>query len=86
MLAASRIPQGPEAYDTANIIMRFANGKEATIDVCRQVFGGPHARGLPSCSDSLFPTLNVRCRQAPYGYDQRAEVLGEKAMSEPRVT
>jgi len=44
---------GPEAFDTANIIMRFANGKEATIDVCRQ---------------------------APYGYDQRAEVLGSKAM------
>ncbi|KAL1508297.1 hypothetical protein AB1Y20_004409 [Prymnesium parvum] len=44
---------GPEAYDTANIIMKFANGKEATIDVCRQ---------------------------APYGYDQRAEVLGTKAM------
>jgi len=42
-----------EAYDTANIIMRFANGKEATIDVCRQ---------------------------APYGYDQRAEVLGKEAM------
>ena len=38
---------GAEAYDTANIVMRFANGKEATIDVCRQ---------------------------APYGYDQRAEV------------
>jgi len=44
---------GPEAYDTANIIMRFANGKEAKIDVCRQ---------------------------APYGYDQRAEILGTKAM------
>ena len=45
--------EGPEAYDTANILMRFANGKEASIDVCRQ---------------------------APYGYDQRAEVLGTKAM------
>jgi len=44
---------GPEAYDTANIIMRFANGKEASIDVCRQ---------------------------APYGYDQRAEVLGSTAL------
>jgi len=44
---------GPEAYDTANVIVRFANGKEAIIDVCRQ---------------------------APYGYDQRAEVLGQKAM------
>jgi len=44
---------GPEAYDTANIIMRFVNGKEAMIDVCRQ---------------------------APYGYDQRAEVLGKSAM------
>ena len=44
---------GAEAYDTAVVVMRFANGKEATIDVCRQ---------------------------APYGYDQRAEVLGQKAM------
>jgi myo-inositol 2-dehydrogenase/D-chiro-inositol 1-dehydrogenase len=33
--------------------MKFANGKDAIIDVCRQ---------------------------APYGYDQRAEVLGKKAM------
>jgi len=45
--------EGAEAYDTAMVIMRFANGKEATIDVCRQ---------------------------APYGYDQRAEVLGKEAM------
>jgi len=44
---------GPEAYDTAFCVIRFANGKEAIIDVCRQ---------------------------APYGYDQRAEVLGSKAM------
>lgn len=44
---------GPEAFDTANIIVRYANGREAIIDVCRQ---------------------------APYGYDQRAEVLGTKAM------
>mmetsp|Transcript_15654 Transcript_15654/g.46701 ORF Transcript_15654/g.46701 Transcript_15654/m.46701 type:complete len:424 (+) Transcript_15654:82-1353(+) len=45
--------EGPEAFDTANIIVRYSNGKEAIIDVCRQ---------------------------APYGYDQRAEVLGTKAM------
>ena len=44
---------GPEAFDTATIVMKFANGKDATIDVCRQ---------------------------APYGYDQRAEVLGTKGM------
>ena len=44
---------GAEAYDTAHVIMRFANGKTANIDVCRQ---------------------------APYGYDQRAEVLGKLAM------
>jgi len=48
-----KVLEGPEAYDTANVLMRFANGKEASIDVCRQ---------------------------APYGYDQRAEVLGTKAM------
>jgi len=29
--------EGPEAYDTANILVRFANGKDAIIDVCRQV-------------------------------------------------
>lgn len=45
--------EGPEAYDTANVIVRFENGKEVIIDVCRQ---------------------------APYGYDQRAEVLGTKGM------
>jgi len=44
---------GAEAFDTANIFIRFADNKEATIDVCRQ---------------------------APYGYDQRAEVLGKTAM------
>jgi len=44
---------GPEAYDTANMIVRFANGREALIDVCRQ---------------------------APYGYDQRIEVLGTRGM------
>ena len=44
---------GPEAFDTATILIHFANGKDAVIDVCRQ---------------------------APYGYDQRAEVLGKKGM------
>ena len=44
---------GPEAFDTAMCLIKFANGKDAIIDVCRQ---------------------------APYGYDQRAEVLGTKAM------
>merc|ERR1719199_2273688 len=44
---------GPEAFDTAFMLLKFANGKEAAIDVCRQ---------------------------ATYGYDQRAEVLGTKAM------
>ena len=44
---------GPEAYDTATIVVQFENGKDAIIDVCRQ---------------------------APYGYDQRAEVLGTGGM------
>ena len=44
---------GAEAFDTATVVMRFANGADAMIDVCRQ---------------------------APYGYDQRAEVLGKKGM------
>ena len=45
--------EGAEAYDTGVILMRFENGKEATIDVCRQ---------------------------APYGYDQRAEVRTQSAV------
>merc|ERR1719201_2191779 len=45
--------EGPEAFDTASIIVRFENGKDAIIDVCRQ---------------------------AVYGYDQRAEVLGTGGM------
>ena len=45
--------EGPEAFDTASIIVQFENGKDAIIDVCRQ---------------------------APYGYDQRAEVLGTEGM------
>ncbi|CAM9161011.1 unnamed protein product [Chrysoparadoxa australica] len=44
---------GPEAYDTATIMVEYENGKVAVIDVCRQ---------------------------APYGYDQRAEALGTKGM------
>ena len=45
--------EGPEAFDTGVVIVRFENDKECVIDVCRQ---------------------------APYGYDQRAEVLGTEAM------
>jgi len=44
---------GPEAYDTATIIVKYREGRTATIDVCRQ---------------------------ATYGYDQRAEALGTAAM------
>lgn len=50
---AIKVLPGPEAFDTATIMMKFANGKDAMIDVCRQ---------------------------APYGYDQRAEVLGKSGM------
>ena len=35
-MCAVQVLPGAEAYDTAMIVMRFANGKEATIDVCRQ--------------------------------------------------
>jgi len=45
--------EGPEAFDTASIVVRFENGKDAIIDVCRK---------------------------AVYGYDQRAEVLGQNGM------
>eukprot|EP00640_Fibrocapsa_japonica_P001862 CAMPEP_0113952620 /NCGR_PEP_ID=MMETSP1339-20121228/90522_1 /TAXON_ID=94617 /ORGANISM="Fibrocapsa japonica" /LENGTH=453 /DNA_ID=CAMNT_0000961267 /DNA_START=75 /DNA_END=1436 /DNA_ORIENTATION=- /assembly_acc=CAM_ASM_000762 len=45
--------EGPEAYDTATIMIKYEGGKTAVIDVCRQ---------------------------AVYGYDQRAEVLGTAGM------
>jgi Oxidoreductase family, C-terminal alpha/beta domain len=51
--SAIRTLPGPEAYDTATIVVEYENGRTATIDVCRQ---------------------------APYGYDQRAEALGTKGM------
>jgi len=51
--SAIAVLPGAEAFDTATVVMRFANGHDAMIDVCRQ---------------------------APYGYDQRAEVLGQKGM------
>jgi len=44
---------GPEKFDTASVVVRFENGKDAIIDVCRK---------------------------AVYGYDQRAEVLGQDGM------
>lgn len=44
---------GSEKFDTANCIVRYPNGVQAMIDVCRQ---------------------------SSYGYDQRAEVLGNAGM------
>lgn len=44
---------GSEAFDTASCIVRYPNGVQAMVDVCRQ---------------------------SSYGYDQRAEVLGNKGM------
>jgi len=44
---------GSEKFDTASCIVRYPNGVQAMIDVCRQ---------------------------SSYGYDQRAEVLGNKGM------
>lgn len=32
--------EGPEAYDTANIMVEYENGKTAIIDVCRQAVYG----------------------------------------------
>ena len=31
---------GPEAFDTAFVLLKFANGKEAAIDVCRKATYG----------------------------------------------
>ena len=45
--------EGSEKFDTATCIVRYPNGVQATIDVCRQ---------------------------SSYGYDQRAEVLGNQGM------
>jgi inositol 2-dehydrogenase len=44
---------GSEKFDTASCIVRYPNGVQAMVDVCRQ---------------------------SSYGYDQRAEVLGNKGM------
>jgi myo-inositol 2-dehydrogenase / D-chiro-inositol 1-dehydrogenase len=44
---------GSEKYDTASCLVRYPNGVQAMIDVCRQ---------------------------SSFGYDQRAEVLGNKGM------
>lgn len=32
--------EGPEAFDTANIMVEYENGKTAIIDVCRQAVYG----------------------------------------------
>jgi len=45
--------EGSEAFDTASCLVRYPNGVQAMIDVCRQ---------------------------SSFGYDQRAEVLGDKGM------
>jgi len=45
--------EGSEAFDTASCLVRYPNGVQAMVDVCRQ---------------------------SSYGYDQRAEVLGNKGM------
>ena len=44
---AFQVLEGPEAFDTATIVVKYKKGRTAMIDVCRQ---------------------------ATYGYDQRAEV------------
>lgn len=44
---------GSEKFDTASCVVRYPNGVQAMVDVCRQ---------------------------SSYGYDQRAEVLGNKGM------
>ena len=45
--------EGSEKFDTASCIVRYPNGVQAMVDVCRQ---------------------------SSYGYDQRAEVLGNSGM------
>ena len=45
---------GPEAFDTAFVLLKFANGKEAAIDVCRKATYGYDQRAEVSlvCSSS----------------------------------
>ncbi|EOD26432.1 hypothetical protein EMIHUDRAFT_427003 [Emiliania huxleyi CCMP1516] len=65
-----------EAYDTATIIVKYREGRTATIDVCRQA-------SLPEMTRDrarLPAATTDACRQATYGYDQRAEALGTAAM------
>lgn len=39
---------GAEAFDTAVIVVKYAGGKTATIDVCRQVIDGWAALPCPA--------------------------------------
>jgi myo-inositol 2-dehydrogenase/D-chiro-inositol 1-dehydrogenase len=36
----AQVLPGPEAFDTAFVLLKFANGKEAAIDVCRKATYG----------------------------------------------
>ena len=50
---------GPEAFDTAFVLLKFANGKEAAIDVCRKATYGYDQRAEVSVVSSrcyLLPT------------------------------
>ena len=51
--------EAPECYDSANIIVKFENGKECIIDVCRKAVYGYDQRAEILCEDGMVMTDNM---------------------------
>merc|ERR1719393_799924 len=51
--------EGPEAFDTASIIVRYENGKDAIIDVCRRATYGYDQRAEVLGSEAMIQTDNM---------------------------
>merc|ERR1719199_1775981 len=49
---------GPEAFDTAFILLKFTNGKEAAIDVCRKATYGYDQRAEVLGTNAMIQTDN----------------------------
>merc|ERR1740117_2860900 len=49
---------GPEAFDTAFVLLKFANGKEAAIDVCRKATYGYDQRAEVLGTNAMIMTDN----------------------------
>merc|ERR1711908_157768 len=51
--------EAPECYDSANIIVKFENGKECIIDACRKAVYGYDQRAEILCEDGMVMTDNM---------------------------